>query len=189
MNWTERIENYRRESGFPVSMAIGEDGRMFGTFTLGNDYRSKQGYHGEYPPNYLRRMKALFPDKNAVLHLFSGKVDTVAMPGDTVDLNPDLHPTWLDDAQTLVKVPLEYYDLIMCDPPYTSEDADHYGTTMVKRGKVMKALTRCLPGTHLAVLDQAWWMYDKTLWEFEAEIGMRRSTNHRFRVVTIWRRL
>ena len=70
MNWTERIENYRHESGFPVSMAIGEDGRMFGTFTLGNDYRSKQGYHGEYPPNYPRRMKALFPDKNAVLHLW-----------------------------------------------------------------------------------------------------------------------
>ena len=42
---------------------------------MGNDYRVKTGYYGRYPPGYLRRIRALFPDKRNVLHLFSGKVD------------------------------------------------------------------------------------------------------------------
>ena len=29
-----------------------------------------------------------FPDKQRPLHLFSGKVDQAAFPGDTVDINP-----------------------------------------------------------------------------------------------------
>jgi hypothetical protein len=32
-------------------------------------------------------------------------------------------------------------------------------------------------------------MYKKTEWKSEADIGIRRSTNHRFRSVTIFRRL
>ena len=52
-------------------------------------------------------MRALFPDKLRVLHLFSGQVDLAAFPGDTVDINPALNPTYVDDAQTLTNVPLD----------------------------------------------------------------------------------
>ena len=75
---------------------------------MGNDYRVKTGYYGGYPAGYLRRIRALFPDKQRVLHLFSGKVDLTALPGDTVDINPSLNPTYVDDAQTLRHVPLEF---------------------------------------------------------------------------------
>jgi hypothetical protein len=73
------------------------------------------------PAGYLRRLRALFPDKQRPLHLFSGKVDLVALPGDTVDINAELAPTaptYVDDAQRLEGVPLDQYDLVLADPPY-----------------------------------------------------------------------
>src|SRR4051812_40517752 len=68
-NWQERINNYALETGFPLSLFISEDGRAVGTWIMGNDYRVKSSYYGGYPAGYLRRIKALFPDKRRVLHL------------------------------------------------------------------------------------------------------------------------
>jgi len=188
MDWQARIDNYVKETKFPRSLFVGEDGRVVGTWIMGNDYRVKSKFYGGYPAGYLRRIKALFPDKVKVLHLFSGKVDLDAMPGDTVDVNADLNPTFIDDAQRLEKVPLDDYDLVLADPPYSVEDADHYKTTMVKRNLVMQALRGLYPGTHVVWLDQVLPMYSKAVFDVEATIGMWKSTNHRFRGITIFRR-
>jgi len=189
MDWQARIDNYTRATGFPRSLFIADDGRVVGTWIMGNDYRVKSGYYGGYPAGYLRRIKALFPDKTDVLHLFSGKVDLTALPGHTVDVNADLAPDYVDDAQTLTRVPLASYDLIMADPPYSIEDAERYQTTMVKRNKVMEALGAAIAGTHVVWLDQVLPMYRKDTFAIEAVIGMWKSTNHRFRGVTVFRRL
>ena len=185
-----RTLHYRTHSGFPGSLFIADDNRLVGTWVMGNDYRVKSSYYGGYPPTYLRRIKALFPDKSEILHLFSGQVDQTEMPGDTVDLDPDTSPTYLDDAQTLGKVPLAVYDLVLADPPYSVEDAEHYGPTMVKRIKVMRALGQGLTtGAHVVWLDQVLPMYRKADFTVEGYIGMVKSTNHRFRVVTIFRKI
>lgn len=156
---------------------------------MGNNYRVKSSYYGGYPAGYLKRIKALFPEKKHVLHLFSGKVDTETLPGKTVDINPDLNPDFIDDAQSLESVPVEEFDLILCDPPYSVEDADHYQTSMIKRNKVMDALgKKARPGTHIVWLDQVLPMYRKADFQVEAVIGMVKSTNHRFRVVTIFKK-
>ncbi len=110
------------------------------------------------------------------------------MPGDTVDINPDLSPTYVDDAQTLEGVPLDAYDLVLADPPYSVEDAERYQTSMVKRNSVMRALRRLAPGAHVAWLDQVLPMYRKDAFAVEAAIGMVKSTNHRFCVLTVFRR-
>jgi hypothetical protein len=188
MDWDARIENYARVTGFPKSLFIAEDGRVVGTWIMGNDYRVKSAYYGGYPAGYLRRVRALFPDKTRILHLFSGRVDLSALPGDTVDINPALAPTYVDDAQRLERVPLDRYDLVLADPPYSVEDADHYRTTMVKRNVVMRALQRLPVGAHVVWLDQVLPMYRKDCFEQEAVIGMWKSTNHRFRGITIFRR-
>lgn len=157
---------------------------------MGNDYRVKSGYYGGYPAGYLRRVKALFYDKQKVLHLFSGRVDLDAMPGDTVDINPDLQPTYVDDAQKLQNVPLENYDLVLADPPYSVEDAEHYKTTMIKRNAVMQSLgARLQADCHVVWLDQVLPMYRKDQFAVDALIGMVKSTNHRFRVVVAFRKL
>ena len=190
VDWQQRIENYNRVTGFPQSLYVAGDGRVVGTWIMGNDYRVKSGYYGGYPAGYLRRIAALFPDRNKVLHIFSGKVDLTVMPGDTVDSNPEMMPDWQVDAHDLSLVPLHLYDLVLADPPYSVEDAERYQTTMVKRNVVMRSLAAGLSsGSRVIWLDQVLPMYRKDEWKIEALIGMVKSTNHRFRVVTVFQRL
>ncbi len=189
MDWPERIESYARTTGFPRSLFIAEDGRVVGTWIMGNDYRVKSGYYGGYPAGYLRRIAALFPDRERVLHVFSGRVDVSAMPGETVDCNAAIGADYVADAHDLSAVPLHLYDLVLCDPPYSVEDAERYQTTMVRRNVVMRSLARGMRGGARVVwLDQVLPMYRKDEWTIEAVIGMVKSTNHRFRVTTIFRR-
>jgi hypothetical protein len=186
----DRITNYVLETGLPRSLFVGGDGRILGTWIMGNDYRVKSGYYGGYPAGYLRRIKALFPEKKHVLHLFSGKVDLSALPGKTVDVNAALKPDYVDDAQMLEKVPLPMFDLVLSDPPYSVEDAERYQTTMVKRNKVMAALgSRLRTGAHVVWLDQVLPMFKKSQFSIEGVIGMVKSTNHRFRVITMFRKI
>ena len=188
MSPQERVAAYARLSNFPPALWCLDD-VIYGMWIMGNDYRVKSGYYGGYPATYLRRIKALFPEKKRILHVFSGRVDQSEMPGDTVDLNEALAPTFIDDAQSLANVPVENYDLVLADPPYSVEDAEHYQTSMVKRNKVMAALGgRARPGTHVVWLDQVLPMYRKDQWRVIGVIGMSKSTNHRFRVTTIFER-
>lgn len=190
MNLQERIDNYAKETGFPKNIFLGEDGRIVGTWIMGNNYTVKSEYYGGYPYGYLRRIKALFPDKKSVLHLFSGKVDLETFPGKTVDCNIETQPDFVDDAQSLTSVPVEKFDLVLADPPYSVEDCDHYQTTMIKRNLVMRALgSRLNPGAHVVWLDQVLPMFRKDQFVLEATIGMMKSTNHRFRLVTIFRKI
>lgn len=190
MDWEDRIRNYVRATKFPRSLFVAEDGRIVGTWIMGNDYRVKSGYYGGYPAGYLRRIAALFPDRQRVLHVFSGQVDLTAMPGDTVDINPEMNPTWVADAHNLSSVPLDRYDLVLADPPYSVEDAERYQTTMVQRNVVMRSLAAGMVADARVIwLDQVLPMYRKDEWAIEAVIGMVKSTNHRFRVATIFRRL
>ncbi len=187
MELQTRIQNYCTETGYPNGLYVGGDGRMLGIWVMGNSYQVQSGYYGGYPHGYLKRVKALFPDKENVLHIFSGKVDLGALPGDTVDIDESLEPTYCDDVQDLSTVPVGNYDLILADPPYSVEDAEHYKPTMVKRNKVMRALgQKAKKGTHVVWLDQVLPMYRKDQWDMVGIIGMVKSTNHRFRVITIF---
>jgi len=187
MELQDRIDNYILETKYPRSLFIGDDNRIYGTWIMGNNYKVNSGYYGGYPAGYLKRIKALFPDKKSILHLFSGKVDTTILDGKTVDINKDNDADYVDDAQSLENVPVEDFDLILADPPYSVEDCEHYQTSMIKRNKVMKALgKKAIKGTHVVWLDQVLPMYRKDEWSIESVIGMVKSTNHRFRVVTIF---
>jgi hypothetical protein len=189
----ERIDNYCRVTGYPRSIFIGDDGRIVGTWIMGNDYRVKSNYYGGYPAGYLKRMKGLFPDcteRTESLHLFSGKVDQSIIPGMTVDINSRFHPDFVDDAQRLETVPVENIRFVWADPPYSVEDAEHYQTTMIKRNVVMSVLGERLPvGAYVIWLDQVLPMYRKSQFCIDGVIGMVKSTNHRFRVITIFRRV
>lgn len=189
MNLQDRIDNYVRITGYPRSLFLGEDGRLVGTWIMGNNYTVKSSYYGGYPHGYLKRIASLFPDRKNVLHIFSGQIDQTHLPGDTVDINPTLAPTYCTDAHSLyTAVPLKNYDLVLCDPPYSVEDAEHYQTTMVKRNVVMRELQGLAEGAFVVWLDQVLPMYNKISFDLVGVIGMVKSTNHRFRVITIFQR-
>jgi hypothetical protein len=57
MNLQDRIDSYVRETKFPRSLFLSEDGRIVGTWIMGNDYRMQTGYYDGYPAGYLRRVR------------------------------------------------------------------------------------------------------------------------------------
>ena len=89
---TDRMQNYKEVTGYPDSVSIACDGRLYGTWVMGQNYTVKSEYYGGYPAGYLRRIKALFPENPETLHVCSGKVDLGAFPGDTLDINPLMNP-------------------------------------------------------------------------------------------------
>jgi hypothetical protein len=85
MTLADRCDAYARAfPEFPAShlRIVQEQGRdvAYGRWLGGNDYRSKTAFYGAYPPGYLERVLALFPDvvsldrASAILHVFSGSL-------------------------------------------------------------------------------------------------------------------
>jgi predicted SAM-dependent methyltransferase len=132
----------------------------------------------------------MFPDCKKIVHLFSGSLSE-DVKGIRFDVNQDLNPDIVGDAHELFKYfESNSIDLIVADPPYSEEDALHYGTPLIKRNKVVKECYKILKlGGFLVWLDQAYPMYRKEELRLVGTIGIIRSTNHRFRVCLIWEKV
>jgi hypothetical protein len=169
----------------------GTDNWLLGTWMIGNNYRNKKKYHGEYPPGYLDRVLSMFPDVKSrdILHVFSGSLDEET-PGDRFDINPDLNTTYCGNAEQLSRIVDKKYKLILADPPYSEEDALKYGVPMVNRNKVVSECVKILElGGCLVWLDQVFPMYRKKELRLFGTIGVVRSTNHRTRMVFMWEKV
>ena len=178
--FSESIPRVGREQGRDVLYAI---------WVIGNDYRNPSKYYGAYPKGYLDRLMALFPDAGtSVLHVFSGSLP----PGPYVRCDShqpsDLNCNVMDLPMVLKSKPK--FRLGCADPPYSTPDAAKYGTQMIVRGKVTRALASVIRiGGHLAWLDTAWPMHSKTQWVTVGRIFIQRSTNHRVRLLSIFERV
>lgn len=174
---------------FPKWPAPRADDRwMDGMWIMGNNYKTS-GYYGAFPHTYLERVNSMFPDAERVLHLFAGSLpkgnytrfDLTEEKSDGVWGNAEFLATHMAGRT---------FDLIHADPPYSIEDCEHYGCAMVNRNKVVQQCSRILePGGYLVWLDQVLPMFKKEELSMVGVIGMVKSTNHRFRVVTIFRKL
>lgn len=197
---------------WPDSWPMASDRWLSATWMIGNDYRNATRLHGAYPPHYLDRVMALFPDAEHVLHLFSGslppgpytRLDQNLPEGEALELvegPPALRTGLLQafvytnqfvqgDAHYLPSIFNPHtFDLILADPPYAGEDAEHYGTIMCRRGVVIAGARQVLkPGGHLCWLDQALPIYSKRDWHRWGAISVWRSTNHRIRGLSIFQR-
>ncbi len=171
---------------------VGSDGRLCGIWFLGNNYRGASMY-GAYPPNYLARLFALFPDAGRTLHLFSGTLERPdpPPPGWTsmdIRITPDVRPMVRGDAEHLPFAP-GAFDFVVADPPYSKPDAKKYGTRMVNRAAVFRALARIVaPGGVVAWLDCSHPQYRKAEWDLFGFMASVRSTNHRYRGTPLFRR-
>jgi len=188
-------QNYARK--FPNYPSVIKDRKtkwVHGVWMIGNNFRNKRGYYGEYPPSFLNRVGALIPNPKTVLHLFSGVVDKGTwgqIKETTLDIREDLQPDIVTDAHKMSEViSPNSFDLIVADPPYSDEDAKHYGSPMISRNKVVAQCYSILQqGGLLCWLDQAFPMYRKEELKLIGTIGIWRSTNHRFRGLSIFRKL
>jgi hypothetical protein len=158
---------------------------------VGNNYRNPVKYYGAYPATYLKRIHALFPDAQKVLHLFSGVTETGLWPVEhTLDINPDLHPTFVGDAARVHEIDgLSTYDLVLADPPYSHTDAAKYGYKLPNKRQTMLSVANIVaPNGYLVWLDVTLPMFRKVLWSLVGTIGLIRSTNHRVRGIFIFQK-
>ena len=173
----ERVENYN--TTFPKfakqAPLMATDRWVYGVWIIGNNYQRAMDYYGAFPPTYLKRVYSLFPDvgNDQILHLFSGSLGDDER-GDRFDINPETHPTICGDAEHLSRFVKHPYRLIVADPPYSGMDAEHYGTAMISRNKVLK---ECLEwnvledGGYIVWLDQVLPMYRKTETQLIGTVG------------------
>lgn len=187
-------KNYAKQfPNYPPVIKDKKTGWIHGVWMIGQNFKSKQGYYGEYPPSFLDRVGALIPNPESVLHLFSGVVEKGTWGEDietTLDIREHLEPDIVADAHTMNEyIEERSFDLILADPPYTKEDAKNYGTPMISRNKVIAQCYSILErGGLIGWLDQFFPMYRKKELELIGTIGVWRSTNHRFRGLSIFRK-
>ena len=171
------IANYNRS--FPDYPKVTRDaGWIHGVWYCGTSW-TRIRLHGQYPPGYLERASALFPEAKQVLHCPSG---TVTGPGVTVDRVRDAvrRPAIVADAGRL---PFRdgSFDLVLSDPPYTPADSRKYGCPPFPIGRMMDEAGRVLkPGGYLAMLHVSYPMFRKQDWWLRGLIavvtGFRRAT-------------
>ncbi len=163
-----------------------------GCWIGGNNYKGS-GYYGAYPPDYLARVGACFPDMvdAPTLHLFSGSLGAT-VGGVRVDIKgepvPGVHPDVQADAERL-PFANGVFRFILADTPYSPEHAAHYGTSMPDRRQVLRELARVTqPDGWLVWLDTKLPMFRRADWHWCGAIQVIRSTNHNFRGVALFRR-
>lgn len=167
---------------------------LYGVWLIGNDYRNKTSFYGSYPPGYLNRVMALFPDVEA-FNSREGRITTMHVFSGSLPEGPYCRCDLLQPAEIQVSVyDLDAarhgrYDLILADPPYSAADAEKYGTAMVDRRRALAALAQVTRvGGHLVWLDTVWPMHRKDQWRTVGRITLVRSTNHRVRLISIFER-
>lgn len=96
--------------------------------------RPKVSYYGAFPSGFLERGRALLgvTADQAVLHVCAGRVRDYPYRGfgrndKTLDLDPALAPDFCRDAREPLPLNGEnYWDAVLIDRPYTTDDAARY---------------------------------------------------------------
>ena len=78
-------------------------------------------YPGAWPLHFEQRLIRLLgnPDPNKIIHLFSGSAEI----GKTIDIRPEANPDFVADAHDLSFIKDSSYKIVVCDPPYSDEEA------------------------------------------------------------------
>jgi SAM-dependent methyltransferase len=159
-------------------------------------------WYGAYPGGYLERARALLgvTIDDPVLHLFGGCARYYPYkngfgPNDkTLDLDPVTEPDYQQDGRD--PLPLtpngELWSAVLCDPPYTEADADHYmpgRKAFPAPNKILKnALEVVRPGGRVGMLHYVWPSPPKGV-RCVAAVGVVVGYNNRIRIYSVYERL
>src|SRR5438552_11950198 len=145
-------------------------------------------FWGSYPRGFLKRALSLFPHAQRVLHCPSGTLENLPPGHVTLDLVRDdlRRPMVVGDVHHLPFTD-ESFDLILCDRPYTAEDAKKYGTPMVSMARFMPEARRVLKTNgYLGILDLITFpVCRKSEWRLRGIIGVVPWSNQRFRTFSL----
>jgi SAM-dependent methyltransferase len=167
-------------------MTVEDKGWVLGVWYCGTSW-TKVSLHGQYPPTFLKRALALFPDAQKILHCPSG---TLLGPGVTVDMISDevRRPQIIASVDNL-PLPDNSFDLVLSDPPYTNKDSEIYGCPPWPMGKALKEFRRVLkPGGHLGMLHTYYPSYRRQDWELLGLIAVVTGFMRATRMFSVFRK-
>lgn len=167
-----------------------KEGRHYLWWFIGNTYKRKVGYYGEFPPSLLDRIKSLFPSASPVLHLFSGTVESG--PGEwTVDTNETLTPDICCKAEEVSDYfDEDYFELVIADPPYSQRHAKEYGCKMPDTAKVMRGLHRIVRSKGIvAWVSTKPALYRKDSWRLAGIAMLHSGTNRVVRSIVFMEKI
>lgn len=159
LSWPERVDHWNK--AFPKYPPIMySHGWAYGVWYTGKGF-VKNKLHGQYPPTFLKRALALWPDveESWVLHACAGTVQH----GIRVDLSPTFAPSAVANVECL-PFGAASFDLILYDPPYDVKNAEIYGVAPKppQWGRTMREFLRVLTnGGHLGILHWYYPSYSK----------------------------
>jgi hypothetical protein len=182
---------------------------LHGLWIIGNDYHRAVGYYGEFPPRFLQRLLAVFPDirddaTKSILHVFSGSVSTANHSRahvTRIEANENLKAEIHGDAERLAghlaiyeagkyAIPVSPFDLVIADPPYSKADAERYGFPYPNKKQVIEQIAKVThKGAFLCWLDLMTPIFKKSQWHMMGLIHLWTGTNRKPRTLTIWRRV
>ena len=180
------VENLNRT--FPkYPITVEDKGWVYGVWYCGTSWQKVKLY-GEYPPTFLKRALALFPDAKDILHCPSG---TIMGPGVTVDMIvDDVRKPQVQASADAIPLEDATFDLILSDPPYSKEDSAKYGCPPFPIGGFMKEAHRLLRvGGYLGVLDVRYPSYSGKKWKLAALIAVVTGFVRITRIFSIFERL
>jgi len=187
------VENYNKEFG--KYLQIDQSNLVTGAIYLGNNYAKSNDYYGGYQGNYLKRVRALFPNAKDILHLYAGQINDKELPGDKLDINPQTQDTIYGDARELSKYVTKQYDLIVADPPYGDERLKEYQTRYGCKAetlnikKVFREMYKATKSSGYVVwLDWQRPFYRSIEWKEVGAILYRGSTGHKDRSISLYKK-
>lgn len=175
-------------AAFPkYPMTVEDKGWIYGVWYCGTAW-DKVRLHGQYPPTFLKRAMALFPEAKDVLHIPSG---TIQGSGITVDrVVCDVRRPMIQADASALPFRDASFDLVLSDPPYTPADSAKYGCDRYPTKKAIGEARRVLrPGGYLGFLHTSYPSYRRKEWRLVALIcvvtGFLRAT----RMFSVFERL
>lgn len=174
---------------YPESKFYGTT-RRYATWFLGQNYKNATNYYGAYPPMYWKRIQAFVKPDDKVVHLFSGSL----AKGNyiRVDVDEAMTPDVVCRTEDVDRhIDPNSIDIVFADPPYTVADSKiGYKGNYPNKKKTISAVHSILkPGGLLFWLDTALPMFRKTEFELVGVITILISTNHRVRLVSVFRKI
>jgi hypothetical protein len=188
MNFSVTYDESEYGKKYPESKFNGTT-RKYATWFLGQNYRNATSYYGAYPPMYWKRIQAFIRPTDNVVHLFSGSL----APGNyrRVDMDSAMNPDICCKSEEVDQhIPHNSVDIVFADPPYSKADSDiGYKGNYPNKKKTIESVHKILkPGGLLVWLDTALPMFRKTEYDLAGVITILISTNHRVRLVSIFRK-
>lgn len=164
---------------YPVS--VSDKGWGYGVWYCGTSWQKVKLY-GQYPPTFLKRALALFPEAIDVLHAPSGTLEGLPPGHVTLDATvSDVQRPMVQADCADMPFPDCSFDLVLSDPPYSAEDSKIYGHKPFPEAKFLKECHRILrPGGQLGFLALHYPSYRRKDWKliglFSVVTGFRRKT-------------